>query len=104
MVNSIIDAVVARFHSAVDFLTDPFWGWLWLAIGIAVAVALIVWFFGGWLPALRPIGGVILLLLTFGLYAYRRGENDRAAIDARRAPKPKPKPDRTNPFWPPPFK
>jgi hypothetical protein len=100
MIDSIIDAIVARFHSAIDFITDPFWGWLFIALGIALAVIVIVYFFGGWLPALRPIGGVILLILTAGLIAYRKGENDQKATDAKRAPKPKPRP----PAWPPLFK
>ncbi len=97
MIDNIIDAIVLRFHSALDFVTDPFWGWLFLALGIALVVIVVVWFFGGWLPALRPIGGVILLILTAGLIAYRRGENDQKAIDAKRAPKPKP-PPRRRPF------
>ena len=99
MIDSILDAITSRFYSAVDWITDPFWGWVWLALAVAAAVILIVWFFGGWLPVLRPIGGVILLLLTFGLYAYRKGENDQRAINAKRAPAPR-KPVPPRPTWP----
>lgn len=99
MIESILDAITSRFYSVFDWITDPFWGWMFLAAGIAFAVILVVWFFGGWLPVLRPIGGVILLLLTFGLYAYRRGENDQAEIDKRRKPVPR-KPVPHRPTWP----
>ncbi len=99
MINSILDEITRRFYAVFDFVTDPFWSWLFIAIAIAFAVILIVWFFGGWFPALRPIGGVILLILTFGLVAYRKGEDDRAAIDKKRAPPPR-KPVPPRPQWP----
>lgn len=86
MIDSAISAVFARFAELFLWLNDPFWGWLWLGIAIMLAVSLIVYFFGSWFPALRPIGGVILLLVSFGLYAYRKGEADRAALDKKRPP------------------
>lgn len=100
MIDSIINSITERFYAWFGWVTDPFFGWLWLALGIALVVILVTWFFGAWFPVLKPIGGVILLLLTFGLVAYRRGENDQKAIAKKRAPPPR-KPPPPRPPWPP---
>mgnify|MGYP000211005552 CR=1 FL=1 len=34
----------------------------------------VCYFFGSWFPVLRGIAGVMLLIATFGLYAYAKGE------------------------------
>ncbi len=82
----------ASYYLTLQFVS-PFWGWLIIGLGIILAAWLIAHFFGQWIPALRPIAGVVVLLVTFGLYAYRRGENDtRARLERRKPVAPKPKP------------
>lgn len=78
-------------HYATFAWLDPFWGWVaWLA-ALYLVVMLLVWLFGSLWPPLRWIGGVMLMIATFGLYAYSRGEADARAHDAKHKPKPKPK-------------
>lgn len=86
IIATILDAITTRFYGLFDFLTDPFWGYVGLAIVIVAAVTAIVYFFGSYFTVLRPIGGVILLLVTFGLYSYRRGEKDQRARDVKYPP------------------
>ena len=69
-------------YLSLSFL-DPFWGWLALGVAVAAGVSLVVWFFGSWMPQLRAIGGVIVLIITFGLIAYRRGESDARQHDRK---------------------
>lgn len=102
MIDSILNSITDRFYAWFGWVSDPFWKYVLIAIGIIFAVMLIAWFFGAIFPVLRPVAGVILLILTAGLIAYRKGENDQRAIDAKRAPKPKPKP--RPPAWPPLFR
>ena len=86
IITTIINTITTRFYGFFDFLSDPFWHWLFIAIAIMAAVSAIVWFFGDYFKFLRPVGGVILLLLTFGLYSYRRGEKDQRARDIKYPP------------------
>lgn len=92
-VNTFLDAISSRFFGAIDFITDPFWGFLFVGIVIIAAVVALTYFFGSYFPALRPIGGVILLLITFGLYSYRKGEKDGEKRKPVSKPKPKPQQD-----------
>jgi len=105
MIDSVLDAVTSRFFGLFDYFTDPFWAWLWIGVAVFVVVSAVVYFFGSYFTWLRPIGGVILLVVTMGLYSYRRGEKDARAHDKKRAPTPSPKPpttapDRSFPLWP----
>ena len=63
---------------------DPFYGWLIPACLIVAGVTALAWFFGGLFPALRWIAGIIVVCVTFGLYAYARGEKDARAFDKKR--------------------
>lgn len=76
------------YYATFAFL-DPFWGWLAMLVCLYVVVMLVCYFFGTFWPILRVIGGVMLLIATFGLYAYARGERDARAHDAK-GPKAKP--------------
>lgn len=60
---------------------DPFWGWLSILVCLYVAVMLICYFFGSYFPILRVIGGTLLVIATFGLVAYRKGESDAREHD-----------------------
>lgn len=88
-IGGIIDQKLAELWAKIAYYVtfsflDPFWGWLAIGICIIAAVCSVCWFFGSWFPVLRPIGGVIVMLVTFGLYAYRKGEHDARAHDKRR--------------------
>jgi len=84
-INSALADVWAKAWAYLSFsFLDPFWGWLSLAVMVAAVVFLVVYFFGSWMPQLRAIGGVILLIITFGLIAYRRGESDAREHDRKR--------------------
>lgn len=81
---------------------DPFWGWgAWLVLLYLIVLA-VCYFFGTFWPTLRVIGGVLLLIATFGLFAYARGEKEARAHDAARLPKPKkPAPKTDDGSWNP---
>ncbi len=92
--NTIKDALSALGADAYYYLTlqflDPFYWYLVALIVLFLAIGVICYFFGNYFPVLRPIGGVILLILSFGLYSYRKGEKDAQ----KRQPKPPPPQDR----------
>ena len=93
IITNILNEISSRFSGLFDFFTDPFWYWLWITIVIVAAVSAVVYFFSSYFMWLRPVGGVILLIVTLGLYAYTRGAAEARAHDKRRAPpKPAPKP------------
>lgn len=85
--DAINSALADVWTKAWGYLTlsfvDPFWGWLWIGIGICAAVLVITWFFSHWLPQLRAIGGVAILMVIWGLFTYRRGEKDARAHDKK---------------------
>lgn len=89
-IKSVGESVWAQisYYLTLQFL-DPFWSWLVVLLGLYFVVMLICYFFGTFWPILRVIGGVMLLIATFGLYAYARGERDARAHDAK-GPKAKP--------------
>lgn len=102
LIDEFLDGFFSRigtfFHGLVpDWLSDPFYiRWVPLGVGLIFIAAAIAWFFGA-LPViggfLRAIAGVIVIVVTFGLYAYRKGENDATArLQKRVSIKPKPKP------------
>ena len=84
--NTVLNDISARFYSLFNFLTDPFWGWLFIGLVIIAAVIAVTYFFGGAFTWLRPIGGVILMLVTFGLYAFRKGERSQQGRDEKHPP------------------
>ena len=93
IITNILNEISSRFSGLFDFFTDPFWYWLWITIVIVAAVSAVVYFFSSYFTWLRPVGGVILLIVTLGLYAYTKGAAEARAHDKRRAPpKPAPKP------------
>lgn len=55
---------------------DPLYMWGARLFALWVIVGVICWFFGGWWPRLRAIGGAMLLVATFGFYTYYRGRKD----------------------------
>lgn len=69
-------AITDKFFGFIGWFADPFWGWMWSLVCLYAAVILLCYFFGGWWPRLRAIGGALLLIATFGLYAYGKGERD----------------------------
>lgn len=77
-------------HYATFAWLDPFWGWLAWLVALYLVVMLLVWLFGALWPPLRWIGGVMLMIATFGLVAYAKGERDARAHDK---PEPVPIPD-----------
>ena len=83
-INSAVADVWAKTwaYLSLSFL-DPFWGWLFLAVIAAAAVSAVVWFFGSWLPALRAVGGVIILLIAAALFGYRKGEQEAREHDKK---------------------
>jgi hypothetical protein len=87
-INSAAAAAWA-YYATFQFL-DPFWGWLCILLAIYAVVMLVCYFFGSFWPFLRVVGGFMLLALTFGLFAYARGERDARAHDRRAAPRPPP--------------
>jgi len=94
---AVTDALTAAWTQILYYVTfqflDPFYGWLCILLSLYVVVMLICYFFGTYFPILRVIGGVMLLIATFGLFAYAKGERDARAHDKARAPKPKPPPE-----------
>ena len=78
-IGAFFNAISARFFSFIDWFTDPFWGWAWSLFLLYVACWALCYFFGAWWPRLRAIAGAMLLIATFGLYAFAKGE--RAARD-----------------------
>ncbi len=97
--NAIKDTLNALGADAYYYLTlqflDQFWWYFAALIVIFLVIGVICYFFGNYFPVLRPIGGVILLVLSFGLFSYSRGERDARA----RQPKPKPPQPRTDRPW-----
>ena len=67
MTDTVLNDISARFYGLFNFLTDPFWGYVAAALVIIAAVIAVTYFFGGTFTWIRPIGGVILMLVTFGL-------------------------------------
>ena len=102
VITNILNELYARLFGLFDFFTDPFWYWLGITIVIVAAVSAVVYFFSPYFTWLRPVGGVILLIVTLGLYAYTRGAAEARAHDKRRAP-PKPAPKPSPPATPAPF-
>ena len=102
IITNILNEISSRFFGLFDFFTDPFWGWLGIAAAVVVAVTVVVYFFGSYFTWLRPVGGVILLIVTMGLYAYTKGAAEARAHDKRRAP-PKPAPKSSPPVAPTPL-
>ncbi len=88
-INSALAEVWAKFAYYVTFsFLDPFWGWVAIGASIVAVVVLVCWFFGSWFPVLRPIGGVITILVAAMLYAYSRGAREAREHDKRkRGPK-----------------
>ena len=88
----IADAIASAFNDlwakVVYYVTfqflDPFYGWLSIGLMAAAVVFVICWFFSPWWDKLRPIGGVIIMLITFGLYAYWRGEKEAREHDKKK--------------------
>lgn len=102
-INSALLSVWTNFvhYATLQFVDiDPFWRYLVIGIVISLIAAAISHFLSPWIPALRPVAGIIILLITFGLFTYRKGGNDaRARIERRKPPPPKPKPPPGT--WPP---
>lgn len=89
--DAITDAVTSLWDRVWYYTTlafvDPFWGWfLWLIV-LYFVVMIVCYFFGMLWPPLRWIGGVMLLIATFGLFTYARGERDAREHDAKRKPR-----------------
>lgn len=88
--NTLQNALLSVWQGVVYYLTlqfldlDPFWGYLFFGVIVCLAAAAISHFFSPWIPALRPIAGVIIVAVSFGLYAYRKGSNDARARIVRR--------------------
>jgi len=76
-INSALSDMWAKVVSffSLSFL-DPFYHWLLLGLFIIAIVCVVSWFFGSLWPTLRAIGGVVILIITFGLYAYAKGEKE----------------------------
>ena len=102
-INSALGEVWGRIAYYVTFsFLDPFWGWCAMLAALYVVVLLICYFFGTFWPILRVIGGVLLLIATFGLFAYAKGEADARAHDrARNRPPVKPKTKPADSTWRP---
>jgi len=78
MISEFVDELLSKLWTLVTFgfLSDQFWHYLSLVFCLYIAVLLVCYFFGSYWPILRVIGGTMLVIATFGLYAYRKGEND----------------------------
>ena len=78
MISQFVDELLSKLWSLVTltFFADHFWHYLSLVIFLYIAVLMVCYFFGSYWPILRVIGGTMLVIATFGLYAYRKGEND----------------------------
>ena len=83
MISQFVDELLSKIWSLVTltFFADQFWHYLSLVIFLYIAVLLVCYFFGSYWPILRVIGGTMLVIATFGLYAYRKGENDARSGD-----------------------
>jgi hypothetical protein len=93
-INSAFSSAWANivYYTSFQFV-DPFWFWTLCLLGFYVLVMLVCYFFGTFWPTLRVIGGVMLVIATFGLFSYRQGEKGAREHDERNRPKPPP-PDR----------
>lgn len=69
-------------YVTLSFL-DPFWGWLLWGVVAALIVSAVVRFFGGWMPTLRPIGGVIIIIIAACLATYRKAQKETRAHDKK---------------------
>ncbi len=94
VVNSIWAQIV--YYFTLQFIDiDPIFKYAMWGIIIIFVTWGVTHFLGDYIPILKPIAFVIILLVTFGLYAYRKGENDTKARIKRRTPvlpPPEPKP------------
>ena len=92
--STLADLWSSATGTAIHYLTlqfvDPFWWWAGALVLLYVAVTAFCWFFGSYWPVLRVIGGFLLIAGTFGLYAYKKGEDDARAHDAKRKPRRRP--------------
>jgi len=79
------------YYAAFGWLADvdPLYMWGGRLFMLWVAVGVVCWFFGGWWPRLRAIGGVMLAIATFGFYTYYRGRRDERRIEAAKTTKAK---------------
>ena len=82
------------WQSVMHWWNDPFWYWVNWYLTIIVPLALLHWL----LPAARSLTGPIILVLTFGLYAYWRGGRDANARNKVRQRPPKPHQDQWS-WW-----
>lgn len=96
--DALNSAATTLWNNVLYYLTlqfvDPFWWWALVLLMLFVAVGVVCWFFGTYFPVLRPIGGAILLIASFGLFAFRKGEQANQARQPKAKPKSKP-PDNT---------
>lgn len=84
IIDEIFAGLAVRFNAFIGWFTDPFWGWLWVLVGLYFVCLLVCYFFGSWFPTLRAIAGVMLLIATFGLFAFAKGERAAREHDRRR--------------------
>lgn len=97
----ILDAINSTFATLWEQVSyyvtlqfaSPFWYWVFIGTLIIAAALAVSYFFGTWIPALRPLAGFVVVLVSFGWFVYRKAENDTTARLQRRRPVlPKPKP------------
>ena len=83
MIYQFVDELLSKLWSLVTltFFADQFWHYLSLVMFLYIVVLLVCYFFGSYWPILRVIGGTMLVIATFGLYAYRKGEDDARSGD-----------------------
>ena len=82
-IGEFFSAIGDKFHGFIGWFTDPFWGWMWALVALYAACWAVCYFFGSWFPVLRGIAGVMLLIATFGLYAFAKGERAAREHDGR---------------------
>jgi p-aminobenzoyl-glutamate transporter AbgT len=64
MIDSILDAIIARFTSFTDFIFDPLWTWYFWGAVLVVVVLVISWFVPfKWVRA--ALGAFLLLVGAF---------------------------------------
>lgn len=62
---------------------DPIWAWGVRGAFVILISTAIAYFFGDWIKPLRPLAGGIIIGIIGMLYAYRKGETERAEFEKR---------------------
>jgi hypothetical protein len=77
------------YYASFSFV-DPFWFWALMLFLAFWVIGIITFFFGQAFPVIRTIGGSILVVFSFGLFAFFWGEKRAREHDEAKKPKPQP--------------